>query len=721
MAQLLRWREQGDKLIVCLDANEDIYRKSIGKALTSLDGLAMKEVVGNFTGRPVSPTYFCGSKPIDAVWATSDIQVAGACIMPAGYGIGDHRLFVIDFVTSSLIGLSPKRIVQPQARRLNCKIPGTVQAYNKRLEEKISRNRLIQPVGAVHQSALEPEHKKSLLDQIDKESADYMRHAEKRCQKIKSGTIPFSPEAAIWIRRMQVYRSLLSNVRGKPGNKGNLRRSAHRAGIERPFSLTEVDIIARMQVCRQHCDYYRIHGREYRRRHLNNRLTLAREKEDSNLEQQLLGIIKRERERSFWRKLKYVMGRKTGGSVQAVQVEDKEGNTETFTSQEDIHEAIWSNIHRKRFHLAEAAPICNTPLREVFGYNADTEAGEAVLAGTYEFGPDFDEATKRICKEVAMIQEEVPRNSVDTIIRRGEWSKFWTKAREETSSSESGLHFSHYKAGAGSALISHFHATKVSVMLKSGWGYERWGRGLLVMLEKTPGCQLVNKLRSILLMEADFNCANKIVFGSRVLANVRQHGFMPDEIFSERNRTAGEGTMSKVLFSDVVRQARLSAGISSVDADNCYDRVAHAIASLVFRSFGTPHEATCAMLQTIQDMKFFLCTSFGDSRSCAGSVIDIKTQGLCQGNGAAPAGWAVVSIVILNAHKKAGHGEKFLCPISLIRTNQAAVLFVDDTDVIHLDMDQVEDEYEALSGLQRSVTSWGDLLIATGGSLKPSK
>ena len=46
----MRWREQGDKLIVCLDANEDIYRKSLGKTLTSVDGLAMKEVVGEFTG-----------------------------------------------------------------------------------------------------------------------------------------------------------------------------------------------------------------------------------------------------------------------------------------------------------------------------------------------------------------------------------------------------------------------------------------------------------------------------------------------------------------------------------------------------------------------------------------------------------------------------------------------------------------------------------------------
>jgi hypothetical protein len=46
LAQLTTWREQGDQIIVCLDANEDIYKKSLGKALTSEAGLAMKEVVG---------------------------------------------------------------------------------------------------------------------------------------------------------------------------------------------------------------------------------------------------------------------------------------------------------------------------------------------------------------------------------------------------------------------------------------------------------------------------------------------------------------------------------------------------------------------------------------------------------------------------------------------------------------------------------------------------
>jgi hypothetical protein len=58
VAQLKKWREEGDRLIVCLDANEHIYKKSIGQALTNIKGLAMQEVVGAFTHQPVGPTFF---------------------------------------------------------------------------------------------------------------------------------------------------------------------------------------------------------------------------------------------------------------------------------------------------------------------------------------------------------------------------------------------------------------------------------------------------------------------------------------------------------------------------------------------------------------------------------------------------------------------------------------------------------------------------------------
>ena len=38
----------------------------------------------------MTATYFGGTKPIDAVWATGDIDVLNACAMPIGYDIGDH-------------------------------------------------------------------------------------------------------------------------------------------------------------------------------------------------------------------------------------------------------------------------------------------------------------------------------------------------------------------------------------------------------------------------------------------------------------------------------------------------------------------------------------------------------------------------------------------------------------------------------------------------------
>jgi hypothetical protein len=48
----------------------------------------------------------------------------------------------------------------------------------------------------------------------------------------------------------------------------------------------------------------------------------------------------------------------------------------------------------------------------------------------------------------------------------------------------------------------------VTLVVKRGIVLERC---LSVMLEKIFGCSLITKLRSILLMEADFNATNKVI------------------------------------------------------------------------------------------------------------------------------------------------------------------------------------------------------------------
>ena len=62
--------------------------------------------------------------------------------MPAGYGVGNHHLFFLDFLTSSLIGQMPPQIVRSGARQLNTKIPSTKDNYTNVLENLVLSHRL---------------------------------------------------------------------------------------------------------------------------------------------------------------------------------------------------------------------------------------------------------------------------------------------------------------------------------------------------------------------------------------------------------------------------------------------------------------------------------------------------------------------------------------------------------------------------------------------------
>jgi hypothetical protein len=128
-----------------------------------------------------------------------------------------------------------------------------------------------------------------------------MINTKKKCRKIKSGRIPFSPEAALWIHRLQVYQSLLHYHNGYIRNRGNLKRTARCCGILNCFAITVEEVSLCLKVCTEKCDYFRKHGKQYQQKHLYQCLEKAREIEDDDKEKEILAIIQREKDRSFWR------------------------------------------------------------------------------------------------------------------------------------------------------------------------------------------------------------------------------------------------------------------------------------------------------------------------------------------------------------------------------------------------------------------------------------
>jgi hypothetical protein len=192
-----QWREAGKHLVLCLDANENIYRAALGWQLTDLYGLGMTEVVGDFTGRWHGATFFRGPESIDAIWATRDLNVAHVCIMPVGYRVGDHRLFVGGFSTASMTGTCLPKIVQPALHRLNTKIRGCALRYNRSLQKNSLCHQLLERMIHVAESEKKKEAILVKLNELDQEREQYIKHAEKKCHQIKLGHIPFSPEALL--------------------------------------------------------------------------------------------------------------------------------------------------------------------------------------------------------------------------------------------------------------------------------------------------------------------------------------------------------------------------------------------------------------------------------------------------------------------------------------------------------------------------------------------
>ena len=101
---------------------------------------------------------------------------------------------------------------------------------------------------------------------------------------------------------------------------------------------------------------------------------------------------------------------------------------------------------------------------------------------------------------------------------------------------------------------------------------------------------------------------------------------MPEEIYIEKGKTTDDGSLANVLSYGIVPKARVSVGLSSIDGANCYNIIAHVIASLVFQAFGIPGEAIESMLTAIEDMKYFLHKQLTETPSILQVVVSQSTS-----------------------------------------------------------------------------------------------
>jgi hypothetical protein len=127
------------------------------------------------------------------------------------------------------------------------------------------------------------------------------------------------------------------------------------------------------------------------------------------------------------------------------------------------------------------------------------------------------------------------------------------------------LNFGTWKAVSFSETITELHALLTDISLQTGYSPLRWRVAIDALLLKKAGVTLVEKVRTIVLFQGDFNYLNKNI-GRHIMKDGEAYGQLAWEQYGSREgKNVIEHSLNKVLSSDLIRQAHMDAYMCSND------------------------------------------------------------------------------------------------------------------------------------------------------------
>ncbi len=117
------------------------------------------------------------------------------------------------------------------------------------------------------------------------------------------------------------------------------------------------------------------------------------------------------------------------------------------------------------------------------------------------------------------------------------------------------------------------------------------GGGLNRTLGENTQNNLINKMRTICLLEADFNWHNKLIYARRMMSSALDKDLIPLECFTQKGSNCVNAVMTKIMYCNESRTHHHPMIVLGNDFADCYDRVALPVASVALQSFGIPIEA----------------------------------------------------------------------------------------------------------------------------------
>jgi hypothetical protein len=181
--------------------------------------------------------------------------------------------------------------------------------------------------------------------------------------------------------------------------------------------------------------------------------------------------------------------------------------------------------------------------------------------------------------------------------------------KPNTSSSPFRPTFVQYITGRRDDQIADFHATMANIPYLSSYSLDALAKMIEVLVPKKTTTLAIEKLRIVVLFHAFLNMSNRRVVGDMVAHSEKLH-HIPWEAYGSRKRYGSIECAAKKVFTTIIaRQEDPSTALCSKDANSCYHRILHTVATICVGGVGV-HEQTCLlMLCTLAKIKRHIWTT----------------------------------------------------------------------------------------------------------------
>ena len=131
-----------------MDANESTIDGPMRKMLDK-EGVELEEFSHKYYGSTPPNTYIDGKIPIDAGYKTPDVEITSFCMLSFWDSTGDHRSWLLEVTTRSMMSRELLKIARPPGRRLASTQPRSVKTYNQIVEKQFVLHRIATRMDAV--------------------------------------------------------------------------------------------------------------------------------------------------------------------------------------------------------------------------------------------------------------------------------------------------------------------------------------------------------------------------------------------------------------------------------------------------------------------------------------------------------------------------------------------------------------------------------------------